>query len=145
MHVAYWSQRSTINHVFICRLIIEITLSAKNKSMLVLLLDISQSFDSINREMLIKTYSTPIEADKLHIVYQLLNMTPSLKGGKNTSDTFKADTGELFKRKSIYLLSCKSTCIVITSLHITTRPSMHTTSNTNKHCPTYWSSTPIQS
>ena len=51
---AYRKDRSTTEHVFSTKLIIERTITSKNETVYLILLDMSKAFDSINREILLQ-------------------------------------------------------------------------------------------
>ena len=65
---AYRKERSTTEHVFTCKLIIERTLSAKNETTHLLLLDMSKAFDSVNRKLLIEELEKVIGNDEPYIM-----------------------------------------------------------------------------
>jgi len=46
-------QRSTTEHVFACKLTIERTISARNETVHLILLDMSKAFDSVDRKILV--------------------------------------------------------------------------------------------
>ena len=71
---AYRSGRSTTKHVFALKLAIERTLTSKDKTLHLILLDMSKAFDSINRKLLLQDLSKIINEDELHII-QLLYMS----------------------------------------------------------------------
>ena len=90
---AYRPKRSTTEHVFACKLVIERTISAKNETVFLLLLDMSKAFDSIDRNTLIHDLQSTIDPDELHIVKNLLDVDLAVKCGNTISDTFMTNTG----------------------------------------------------
>ena len=92
---AYRKDRSTTEQVFTCKLIAERTISAKNETVHLLLLDMSKAFDSVNRNTLIKDLEQTIETDELHIIKALLNVTLQVKCDNTLSEPFPTDTGAL--------------------------------------------------
>ena len=49
---AYRKNRSTTEHVLAAKLIIDRTLTAKNETIYIILLDMSKAFDNVNRRIL---------------------------------------------------------------------------------------------
>ena len=69
--------RSTTEHVFTSKLIIERTITARNESAHLIMLDMSKAFDRINRNQFIEDLRNTIETDELHIISTLLNVSLS--------------------------------------------------------------------
>ena len=90
---AYRQKRSTTEHIFSTKTVIERTISAKNETVYLILLDMSKAFDSINRKVLIDDLRPIINHDELHIIKLLLNVKLAVKCGNETSDFFDTDTG----------------------------------------------------
>ena len=90
---AYRKERSTTEHVFAVKMIIERTLNAKNETIYLTLLDMSKAFDTIPRKDLIEDLSETIELDELFIVKKMLEVLLSLRCGNSLSETFVTDTG----------------------------------------------------
>ena len=90
---AYRKGRSTTEHVFTCKLVVERTLSAKKETTHLILLDMSKAFDSVNRKLLLEELENTIERDELHIIKSLLNVTLQVKCGNELSEPFQTDTG----------------------------------------------------
>ena len=63
---AYRKNRSTTEHVFGTKLVIERTISSTDETLYLLLLDMNKAFDSIQRNTLIE--------DVLHLIQILLNV-----------------------------------------------------------------------
>ena len=77
---AYRKNRSTTEHVFGTKLIIERTISSKNETVHLILLDMSKAFDSIHRATLIQELQQVINPDELHLVKLLLNVNLAMWG-----------------------------------------------------------------
>ena len=63
--VAYQSRRSTTEHVHALKLAIERTITAKDETLYILLLDMSKAFDSINRKQLLEDLDQIINKEEL--------------------------------------------------------------------------------
>ena len=57
------------------------------------MLDMSKAFDSMDRQTLLNDLRHTIDADELHIISSLLNVTLSVKCGDTLSEEFNTDTG----------------------------------------------------
>ena len=64
---AFRKHRSTAEHVFATKMVIERTISAKNDTSHLLLLDMTKAFDSINRQLLVEDLKS-IDSDELHLI-----------------------------------------------------------------------------
>ena len=93
IQAAYRKGRSTTEHVFACKQVIERTISAKNETVHLILLDMSKAFDTVNRKILIEDLQNTINTDELHLVRNLLSVSLTIKCGDSLSDTFQTDTG----------------------------------------------------
>ena len=89
---AYRKGRSTTEHVFSTKLVIERTLTSMNETVYLLMHDMSKAFDSINRTTLIKDLNKILQKDELHLVNKMLNVELSVKRGSYNSEYFKTDT-----------------------------------------------------
>ena len=69
---AYRKDISTTEHVFGTKLVIERTITSKNETAYLILLDMSKAFDSIHRATLIDNLKHIINNDELHLVKALL-------------------------------------------------------------------------
>jgi hypothetical protein len=78
---AYRKGRSTTEHVFSTKLVIERTLTSKNETVYLLMHDMSKAFDSINRATLITDLDKILQKDELHLVNKMLNVELSVKQG----------------------------------------------------------------
>ena len=86
---AYRKGRSTTEHVFSTKLVIERTLTSMNETVYLLMYDMSKAFDSINRATLIKDLDKILQKDELHLVNKMLNVELSVKRGSCNSEYFK--------------------------------------------------------
>ena len=86
---AYRKGRSTTEHVFSTKLVIERTLTSMNETVYLLMHDMSKAFDSINRTTLIKDLNKILQKDELHLVNKMLNVELSVKRGSYNSEYFK--------------------------------------------------------
>ena len=73
---AYRQNSSTTEHVFISKLIIKRTITARNESAHLIMVGMSIAFHSINRNQLIEDLRNTIESDELHIITVLCEYTP---------------------------------------------------------------------
>ena len=64
---AYRPSRSATEYVFTSKLIIERTITARNESAYLIMMDMSKAFDSINRNQLIEDLRNTIETDEHHL------------------------------------------------------------------------------
>ena len=89
----YRPNRSTTEHIFTSKPIIERTITARNESARLIMLGISKAFNSINRNQLIEGLQDIIETDELHIISALLNVSLSVRCENTLSKVLKTDTG----------------------------------------------------
>ena len=90
---AYRKGRSTTEHVFATKLIIERIMSTENEKVHLLLLDMSKAFDTIKRKTLILELQKILEPDKIHLYVKLLDVKLAVKCG-NTTGFFSIQTLE---------------------------------------------------
>ena len=90
---AYRSSRCTTEHVFPLKLAVERTLTSKDETLYLILLDMSNVSDSINRKLLLQDLRKIINGDELHIIRLLLNVKLEVRGGKEFSEPFTTNTG----------------------------------------------------
>ena len=90
---AYKKERSTTEHVFAAKMVIERTINARNETLHLVLLDMSKAFDSIKRKDLIEHLQHTIEADELHIMKKMLEVSLVVRCGDSISEPFHTDTG----------------------------------------------------
>ena len=82
---AYRKNRSTTEHVFATKLIIERTISSTDETVYLLLLDMSQAFDSIQRNTLFEDFKNVLNHDGLHLIRILLDVKIAAKCGNYKS------------------------------------------------------------
>ena len=80
------SGRSTTKHVFALQLAIERTLTSKDKTLYLILLDMSKAFDSINRKLFLQDLSKIINEDEPHIIQLLLYVKLEVRCDKELSE-----------------------------------------------------------
>ena len=90
---AYRKNRSTTEHAFATKLIIERAITSKNETVYLLLLDMTKAFDSIKRSILINELQKVINNDELHLIKMLLDVKIAVKCGNKIGDFFNTDTG----------------------------------------------------
>ena len=90
---AYRKNRSTTEHVFATKLIIERTISSMDESVYLLLLDMSKAFDSIQRNTLIEDLKNVLNLGELHLIRILLDVKIVAQCGHYKSRFFSTDTG----------------------------------------------------
>ena len=69
------------------------TLTAKNETVYLTLLDMSKAFDTIRRKTLIEFLRNTINADELHIIKKMLEVSLSVRCGNTIGEIFVTDTG----------------------------------------------------
>ena len=74
-------------------MIIERTTNARNETLDLVLLDMSKAFDSIKRKDLIEHLQHTIEADELHIMKKMLEVSLVVGCADSISEPFHTDTG----------------------------------------------------
>ena len=89
---AYRKNRSTTEHVFATKLIIERTIST-DETVYLFLLDMSKAFDSIQRNTLIEDLKNVLNQDELHLIRILLDVKVAAQFGNYKSRFFSTDTG----------------------------------------------------
>ena len=90
---AYRKNRSTTEHVFATKLIIERIISSTGETVYLLLLDMSKAFGSIQRNTLIEGLKNVLDQDELHLIRILFDMKIAAKCGNYKSPFFSTDTG----------------------------------------------------
>ena len=90
---AYRKNRSTTEHVFAAKLIIERTISSTDETGYLLLLDMSKAFDSIQRNTFIEDLKNVLNQDELHLIRVLLDVKIAAQCGNCKSRFFSTDTG----------------------------------------------------
>ena len=90
---AYRKNRSTTEHVFTTKLIIDRTISSTDETVYLLFLDMSKAFDSIQRNTLIEDLKNVLNHDELHLIRILLDVKIAAQCGNYKSRVFSTDTG----------------------------------------------------
>jgi len=80
---------------FRTKVAIEKTITSKNETLHLVMLDMSKAFDSINRKVLLDHLRNTIYPDELRIVKKMLEVTVAVRCGQRISETFTTDTGAL--------------------------------------------------
>ena len=88
----YRKNRSTTEHVFATKLIIERAISSTDEIVYLLLLDMSKAFDSIQKNTLIDDLKNVLNQDDLHLIRILIDMKIAAKCGNYKSRFFSTDT-----------------------------------------------------
>ena len=91
---AYRKNRSTTEHIFATKLVVERTISSTNETVYLLLLDMIKTFNSIQRNTLIEDLKNVLNQDELHLIRFLLDMKIVTQCGNYKSRFFSTDTGE---------------------------------------------------
>ena len=88
------------------------TTNARNKTLHLVLLDMSKAFDSIKRKDLIEHLQHTIAADELHIMKKMLEVSLVVRCGDSISEPFHTDTsapqGDCASAKSFTYYLAKS-------------------------------------
>ena len=87
----YLKNRSTTEHLFATKLIIERTISA-DENVCLLFLDKSKAFDSLQRSILIEDLENVLNQDELHMIRMLLDVKIAAKCGNYKSQFSSTDT-----------------------------------------------------
>ena len=93
---AYRKNRLATEHAFATKLIIERTISSTDETLYLLLLDMSKSFDRIQRNELIEGLINVLNQDELHLIRILFDVKIAVKCGDYKAD-FSARTQKHFK------------------------------------------------
>ena len=87
--------RSTTEHAFATKLIIERTISSMDETVSLLLFNMSKAFDSIQRNTLIEDLKNVLNQDELHLIQILLDVKIAAKCSNCKSRFFSTDIGAL--------------------------------------------------
>ena len=91
---AYRSGRSTTEHVFALKMLIEKAMNSQDYNIFVTLFDMSKAFDTIRRPQLIKDLSKILDDDELHMFYILLyKMNYTVQVGNARGEPFETNIG----------------------------------------------------
>ena len=88
---AYKQGRSTTEHTFAIKTLVEWAITSKNEKVL-LLSDMSKAFDTINLKTLVEVLSEVLNEDKLHRITILLNVKLAVKNESTLGKYFPTDT-----------------------------------------------------
>lgn len=90
---AYRPGRSTTEHVFATKLVIERITASESGIAHLLLLDMSKAFDTIQRKKLVDDLEQILEPDEIHLICKMLEVKLAVKCGNTISPFFETDTG----------------------------------------------------
>ena len=91
---AYRAGRSTTEQAFVLKILAEKAITAEDYQIIILLMDMSKAFDTVERENLLQLLSTILENDELHILKVLLtNIQLTVKYKKSLGTMFTTNTG----------------------------------------------------
>ena len=90
-HAAYRKSCSAIEHVFATKLIVEQTISSTDETVDLLLLDISQAFDSIQRSTSTDNLKNVLNQDELYLIQILVDVKTAAECGNYKNLFFRAD------------------------------------------------------
>ena len=89
---AHRKERSTTEHVFEAKMVIERTTNVRNETLHLVVFNMSKAFDSIKRKDVIEHLQHTIEADELHIMKKMLEMSLVVRCGDSINEPFHIDT-----------------------------------------------------
>ena len=89
---AYRVGRSTTEHVFTAKVLVEKAITSANYP-IQLMLNMSKAFDTVNRSMLMQELAKVLGPNELHIINILTNTQLKIWCGNEKSDAFETDTG----------------------------------------------------
>ena len=89
---AYRQGRNTTEHTFATKLLAEWASTSSDKSIHLLMLDMSKAFDTIDRKTLLNELGEILNQDEVHLMKLLLSVNLSVRIG-DTGDRFATDTG----------------------------------------------------
>ena len=70
---AYRAGRSTTEHVFAAKLLVEKAITSANYPIHLLMLDMSKAFNTVNRSTLVQELTKVLNPDEIHIINVLTN------------------------------------------------------------------------
>ena len=88
---AYRAGRSTTEHVFAAKVLVEKAITSANYPIHLLMLDMSKGFDTINRSTQWQELANVLDPDQLHFINVLTNTQLKTRCGKEKSDAFTTD------------------------------------------------------
>ena len=90
---AYRAGRSTIEHVFAAKVLVEKVITSANYPIHLLMLDMSKAFNTVNRSTLVQELTKVLNPNEIHIINVLTNTQLKIRCGKEKCDAFETDTG----------------------------------------------------
>ena len=85
IQAAYRKSRSTTEHVFSTKLVIERPITSRNETVYLMMHDMSKAFDSVNRTVLISNLNKILEKDEVRIYNTKLVKLIMITHGGNVS------------------------------------------------------------
>ena len=89
---AYRADRSTTEHVFAAKVLVEKAITSANYPIHLLMIDMSKAFNTINRTTLMQELAKVLDPDELHIINVLINTELKIRSRNEKSDDFEIDT-----------------------------------------------------
>ena len=90
---AYHKGKSTTEHVFATKVLAEKAITSKNHPIFIIMLDMSKTFDTVNRNILLTDPDKVINTDEIHLISMMLETHLQIKWGNSFSETFDTNTG----------------------------------------------------
>ena len=92
---AYRAGRSTTEHVFAAKVLVEKAITSANYPVYLLMLEMLKAFGNVNQSMLKQELAKVLNPDELHIINVLTNTQLKIRCGNEKSDAFETDAGVL--------------------------------------------------
>ena len=92
---AYRQGRSTTEHVFSTKILVEKVITSQCYTMRLLILDMSKAFNTLDRAILLKHLKSILDPKELHLIKITLNAELTLRCETEERNFFKTDTGVL--------------------------------------------------
>ena len=89
----YRAGRSTTEHVFATKVLVEKTITSANYPIHLLMFDMSKTFDTVNRSTLMQEVTKVLDHDELQIINGLTKTQLKIRCGNEKSDAFETYTG----------------------------------------------------
>ena len=89
----YRAGRSTTEHVFATKVLVEKTITSANYPIHLLMFDMSKTFDTVNRSTLMQELTKVLDHDELQIINGLTKTQLKIRCGNEKSDAFETYTG----------------------------------------------------
>ena len=90
---AYRAGRSTTEHVFAAKVLVEKAITSANYPVYLLMLEMLKAFGNVNQSMLKQELAKVLNPDELHIINVLTNTQLKIRFGKEKREVFETDTG----------------------------------------------------